>query len=466
MFKRFIILITILVKISFIHAQVSVDQVQGLYDQAMIRAGGIKDMYTASEIKKFNETFLPLISMDSIPSHAMMMIPGTQARFIVNFLNDLKTDSNEFQSEVMISACSENQGTITELAPMSEETKDQILSLQSEMIPLNQTTPNQDISDIITGSIWPDYEVSLAATDSTYITDIKDSQGQVIPFANKIIDCEDCPSYVAAVSLLESDMQTTEHCSGSLVEFAEKQYFYTNRHCLPQDIKDDFNQGINEIDCRSRIQLTFPANKRRNQKRELAQCTKVVAISDTPLDMAGPPDWAIFEITPVQRDAADLQTRDLIKGEKMTLFPMYPVEKGEEENKQEMRLDQGGQERWYSIFTSKKVECQQLRVTGIIGSKQCDQEITPGNSGSGAFHEGSLAGVLSHIVPVGMTNEEYVQLVQEGKRLWSPAFMGTTTRDILKDIYIAQKEDPNYRVYPMDELDKVFPELKEIQVTP
>ncbi len=452
-------------------AKVGLEQVESLYQEAMKRAGGKKDFYTSGEIKEFNESFLPLIKKDQFPADSMMMIPGTKPKYIVNFLNKLEAQQEDDLEKIKCAHQSEKEeGEVTHLAPVPQAQVEDVVELQSDIISFVEESRTHSPIELPTqgqlASIWPNLKVELAPGDDSYIQNAIDESGNPIPYSNKIVDCEDCPSYVAAVSLSEKDMAYNQQCSGSLVEFAGKTYLYTNRHCIPEDMKEDFNEGRTPKNCSSRINITFPENKKRGLEREIAQCKKIVAISEIPLTNDGPPDWAVIEITPVKREAAKFQTRDTVRGEKMSLYPMYTDKKDQGLNEQEMRPDKAGNERWYAILTSKKVECEQYSAMNLVGSTNCDAEVTSGNSGSGTFVKGKFSGILSHIVPIGMSNDEYMAFVQSGKKLWSPAFLGTTSRDMLKDIYIKQKEDPSYRVYPMSELEKVFSELKTVSVNP
>lgn len=435
--------------------------IQERLPMAMAKAGGHKDFYSAPEIKAFNLELLSLIGLDHVPSGATMMLPGTKTRFLVSHLERLKEGEHEEGDAVPTEReCAQKK---EEALPLFVE---EIESVQEELIPQIHFQANPQTPTL--GDIYPEtepmslgnYSFKFASDNKDYVESVVDENGNQLPYGNKMIDCEDCPSFVGSIQLSEPDMGMNQQCSGTLVEYGGRTLFFTNRHCIPEDMKEDHKAGNEAKNCDARISVTFPKTK--SNEREVLRCQKLVEVSAKPLTGEGPPDWAIIELEKTNREPAKLAVRDILRGEEIELFPMYYDKKGEGLNGGEERLDKSGQKRWFNIVKSKRVKCNQLRDMNVIGSEACDQEVTSGNSGSGAFNkDGNFSGVLSHIVPIGMSAEEYAAMVNRGEKLWSPAFIGTTSRDILRDIYVRQLEDPNFRVYPMSELKRAFPHITD-----
>ncbi len=527
MLKKITCTFTLIFSLSPIMAEVKLKQVESLYQKAMQNAGGDRSSYSVAEIRSFNKTFLPLIGKDEFPKNIELMIPGTKPRFMVNFLNKLIEGSEgedlNASQEAQIE-CAKKEGLMVDLAPMPEsqvmpleeiaELSDQnesaIISEQENPLQLSSTEvvldrenresnelafnldapsvprfPRDPMKSTAPGSssvahlgqyekillsqrstpkrISEDFEFLVSETDPNYILGIKDSSS-TLPFLNKYIECDDCPSYVASLTLREPGIVHAQQCSGSIVEYAGKTYLYTNRHCIPEDMKEDFKAGRDIKNCGARITATFPENKKRGLKREIASCKKVVAISEEPMSLQGPPDWAIIELDSVDRKPAKMQTRITLPGEEITIHPMYPRDKEAGEHSNITREDSAGLDRDFQLVTSKKVECTQDRTTGFINSKDCTAEMTQGNSGSGTFNGDHFTGVFSHLYPDKDSVERSIGSTTDNGIVWANKFEGTRSHDILLDIYLKQKADPSYRVYPMEELDALFPELKHVKV--
>ena len=453
--------------ICLFHFQVSavtIEQVEAFYEVAMAKAGGEKDYYSASEINEFNKTFLPLVGLEAIPQNANRILPGTQTRFIPRMLED-------WTSLKPIECVEENnvEQEVLPAAPVITLIQDEALKSAPSVIP--EENP-------IHGSIFPDVQVeestiaqtqgtitkNIAGDNPNYIVSLETEDGSSTNFGNKYIDCVDCPEFVGAVQLLEPDLVMAQQCSGTLVEFAGKTVFVTNRHCIPEDMKGDIKAGETEKNCSSRITIAFPKTK--DHPREMASCKKILAVSEKSQLGEGPPDWAIIELTSTNRKPATMMTRDVVRGERLTLFPMFYDKKNEGQNPYEMRRDAAGVEREYAIVNARKIECDQHKTMDIIGSKNCDDEVTSGNSGSGTLtSKGEFSGILSHVItPAGMTNEEYSALINRGEKLWSPSFAGTTSRDILLELYVRGLKNPEEQPFDQEAMDKVFPELKSLSV--
>jgi hypothetical protein len=444
---------------------VSIEQVQELYGEAMLKAGGDKDFYSASEIREFNKTFLPLVGLQEIPANANLILPSTQPRFVASMIEDWEN--------VEVRECDKSQGE--EHTALPEQETSVITLIQDEVLKSAPSVEPQE--NAIIGDIWPEVQVQetevissageiskhIATDNPNYIVSLETEDGSRVNFGNKFIDCDDCPEFVGAVQLLEPDLHMAQQCSGTLVEFGGKTYFVTNRHCIPEDMKEDIADGETEKNCGARITIAFPQTQ--DHPREVASCKRIIAVSEKSQLGEGPPDWAIIEVSATNRKPAKMMTRDVLRGERLTLFPMFYDKKGEGQNNYEMRRDANGTEREYAIVNARKIECDQHRTMDIVGSKNCSDEVTSGNSGSGTLNNrGEFSGILSHVItPAGMTNEQYSELINRGEKLWSPSFAGTTSRDILLEIYVRGMQDPDFRPFPQEEMDRVFPELKSIE---
>lgn len=438
--------------ICFSANSVTIEDIEKVYPQAMQSAGAPKDFYNAEEIKNFNLTFYKLIGVGTVPDRANMLIPGTQARFILRMLED-KMENNDNQGEAVASEPCPEQ-IIVESRPITfEHTPIELGPVITEPRELPRDVPR-------VGSIIETYQAPRAATgfDAEYIQNLRGYNGQAFNPLNHRIYCEDCSPYVASVSLYEPDYMTSQQCSGSLVEFAGKVFLATNRHCIPDDMKDKFERGEAIEDCGSRIIATFAET--REAKREIATCNKLVALSPKDPLLQGPPDWALIEVGEVSRGAAKMLARDPIGNEQISLFPMYFDGKGVGDF--EIEREQLGpyETREYRRVEARRVTCNQVRTTNIIGSTNCSEDLTKGNSGSGAYINNQFAGILSHVVNHGMSNDEYLAMLREHGKIWAPSFAGTSSRDILQDVYITYRDRPEESPIPIRELERIFPEFK------
>lgn len=131
------------------------------------------------------------------------------------------------------------------------------------------------------------------------------------------VTCESLDACPEAVVGLNTDGKSV--CTGVLVS---EDIVATNLHCLP----DDLRQG-NDISCKGRITVTFPASRSREEQYEDCEQVKWVSpqLKDTPLT----PDWAFIKLSKrAPRMHAPINTNGISDGEVLTLYKIDPTDKG------------------------------------------------------------------------------------------------------------------------------------------
>ena len=201
---------------------------------------------------------------------------------------------------------------------------------------------------------------------------------------NACEDPEDCPNYIG--SLVTFSKETENYTESYTVNFCSQQLVghnlvLTNKHCVPEDI------AYEGADCYGRIQAKFPETK--DYSSEALNCSKVIKITQ---NYAGTfvdrPDWALLELRKSsQRPAPQTLATGIPFGTSVTVYPTYFTS-------QEETLEEGQSLR-YAHGLIRKASCRSTRrhffsgryihPKSSIATIVCDNDIVPGNSGSGFY---------------------------------------------------------------------------------
>ncbi len=248
-------------------------------------------------------------------------------------------------------------------------------------------------------------DMSLTSSVSSFIS-VVDSEGRIIDtppvtrqpqpqplrpglgdapvFEAGIVNCPsgNCPQYIGGLFMKDTHpdfpgLDVIESCSGTLIA---KDLFLTNKHCLASFIRE---KGAS---CRGIAKFSFPATS--GVPAEDVGCHKVYDLTNNDIAINNLPDWAILQLDrPVNRTIASIKKTAVRAGARVNLHPVY-----------------------FSNATGKltgevrTASCQILQEISkdtdvpFIDLTNCGTDLIVGNSGSGIFYEGGLAGVFSHLI--------------------------------------------------------------------